>query len=109
MDRDIIRWFANGETGMSSKAMACAASGVDPTMKSHPCDPADLNRCIKLVDQVPDVKSQFPTIAKMSPQWAAVIQHWDRLRTLFHSEAGEDWRQAKSAPITYALMKSLGL
>lgn len=109
MHRDILAWFANGETGLSSKAMASAAAGIDPTSKSHPCDPADLNRCIKLVDRVPAVRDQFAAIALMSPQWKAVTDNWDLLRETFVREVGKDWSRSKYARKTYEMMKGLGL
>lgn len=106
----IVVWFATGETGTSSKHMAAVACGTVPT-RNHPTpsDPSDLNRCIKLVQSVPDVRDAFPQIAQSSDRWAIVIRHWDELVALFHAEVGEDWSRGHSAPKTYKRMKEVGL
>jgi len=107
MDRDILNWFATGETGSSSKAMASAAAGIESRDRSFPLDPADLNRCIKLVARVPAIRQRFGAVAALSPEWAAIIANWDRLCATFHDEVGEDWSRGTKAPRTYALMHSL--
>jgi hypothetical protein len=105
----IVRWLATGETGMSSKTMAFTALGEKYTSEWHPADPADLNRCIKLVDAAPAVRDSFPKIAALNEHWQAVIDNWDALRTAFIDEVGYDWSKARSAPKTYEMMKGLGL
>jgi hypothetical protein len=107
----IARWLLEGNPGVSSKAMASVALGVTPkdALWCHPRDPDDFNRCIKFVDAVPYVKGWFHEIRQLSPQWAAVIDNWDRLRTSFIEEAGYDWSNSNRCPETYKLWKSLGL
>jgi len=54
---EIIKWLANGETGMSSKAMAFTALGVKyKNACYYPYDPADLNRCLLLLEAAPIVR-----------------------------------------------------
>ena len=106
---EISEWFVNGETGISSSAMAAVALGHKPKDKMAPLDPADLNRCMKLVNHCPQVKRAFPEIRNLSKRWATVIDHWDELSTMFVEEAGWDWDKGRSAPKTYARMKALGL
>jgi hypothetical protein len=108
-DRLIVQWLANGETGVSSKTMAFTAMGQGYRDNHHPLDPADLNRCIKLVDEVPEIKDAFPKIAALSKEWQAVIDNWDSLKKSFVDEAGYDWSEKHSAPLTYKKMKDLGL
>jgi hypothetical protein len=105
----IARWLLEGKPGVSSKAMASVALGLVPKDHCHPLDLYDFNRCIKLVDAVPDVRGWFHEIRLLSPQWAAVIDNWDRLRTSFIEEAGYDWSKSNRCPETYKLWKSLGL
>ena len=111
MTDNITTWLCLGETGLSSKCMARAALGRDAEDRSgcvdHPRDPADLNRCIKLVKAAPEVREALPKIAKLSPEWKAVIDNWDDLVAMFHEEAGEDWSKSRSAHKTYDFMQTL--
>ena len=105
----ILDWYVSGEKGISSETMAATALGKKHDRGYPPLDPADLNRCIKLVDTAPEVKEAFPKIAALSKQWKAVIDNWDRLREMFIAEVGYDWSKKKSAPKTYNEMKRIGL
>lgn len=112
LKEQILKWFCDGEKGLSSKAMARCAVGNEPISRDDrftPLDPDDLNRCIKLVHACPDIKSRFPAIATLSDKWRVVIERWDLLEETFISEVGYDWCNAKSAPKTYDLMHKLGL
>ena len=110
MKDKIGRWLLMGKTGISSKAMARAVLGEcqEWTCHNHPCDPDDLNRCLILVADVPEMRDHFHKIAALSTVWARLIDNWDRLETCFVDEVGVDWCKAKSAPKTYAAMKVLG-
>ena len=108
--RKILRWVFNGETGISSKQMAATACGIaikDWFDRGHPLDPADFNRCLKLVRACPEVKAAFPKIAKLSREWRGVIEHWDEIRRSFLAEAGWDWSKSNNAPKTYELMRRI--
>lgn len=97
----VLRWLANGQVGLSSKAMAFCAADIEYDRADHPYDPADFNRCLLLVGQIPAIRDAFPKIAKLSPQWEAVIEHWDELEALFIEEVGLNWEHGESAPKTY--------
>lgn len=107
----VLEWLAGPDTGLSSKAMAFCMLGIkrhghwDGT--EHPYDPSDFNRCLLLVDKVPEVRDAFSDIACLSEQWNAIIDHWDELRELFIAEAGWNWSKAGRAPKTYARMKEI--
>ena len=110
MNKDkILQWFADGETGVSSKCMALVSCGITPNHKSTPADPSDLNRCIKLVDAVPEVMGRAMAISEISEEWHNLMYHWDELVELFKSEVGEDWSNGYHAPKTYERMKELNL
>ena len=57
----ILRWMATGETGISSKKMAFTAVGeeYEKNYPSHPHDPADFNRCLMLLDAVPEIRDHL--------------------------------------------------
>ena len=110
MEKKILKWFATGNTGVSSKSMAFAAAGIENKGgfgNSTPIDPRDFNRCLKLVDQVPEVKDHFEKIAKLSDKWALLISKWDEIEKSFLDEVGFDWCKGTSAPITYKLMHDI--
>jgi len=110
MTDNIINWLANGERGMSSEVMAFAALGKESKNGAFsPLDPSDLNRCIKLVKDAPEVKDAFLKISGLSDKWKIVIDNWDRLVESFVNEVGYDWCLKQRAPNTYKLMKELGL
>lgn len=106
VDKKIGAWLINGETGLSSKAMAAVALDVGSD-GSHPYDPDDLNRCLKLIDKIPEIKQHFDEIAQLSNTWRLMIAKWDELESLFISEVGFDWSKGDSAPKTYELMREI--
>ncbi len=110
MEKKILEWFATGETGISSKAMAFAAADIENKSSfgdGTPSDPSDFNRCLKLVHQVPEIKSHFDKIAKLSDKWEVLISKWEIVERSFLDEVGFDWCKADRAPKTYKLMKDI--
>jgi hypothetical protein len=102
----IIEWFAGNDTGQSSKHMAAVAAGVRGN-GNHPLDPSDLGRCIRLVQNVPDIIGAFPAIEASGSKWMTVINHWAELTELYAEES--QGRAHFNAPKTYKRMKELGL
>ncbi len=105
----VLAWLADDfDVGTSSKAMGfCAIGMADKCTKWTPSDPADFNRCLLLVDQIPEIKEHFNKIADMSKGWKSIINNWSAIEKSFIDEVGVDWCKAKSAPITYKLMKDI--
>jgi len=103
-----LGWLANGETGMSSKTMAFWLAFDQRTDEaSYPHDPADLNRCLLLLGQVPEMRAQLPRMAELNEVWAALVARWDELEKSFTDEVGLGWTKAKCAQKTYDLMRSI--
>lgn len=105
--KNIIKWLVTGEVGLSSKCMASVACGYSTEDYNYPRDPADLNRCIKLVDDAPEIRNSFSKIADLCPEWKVIIDNWDELVKTFVGEVGYDWCRDKKAPITYKMMRDL--
>lgn len=108
MKDKILDWFAHGERGISSEAMACAVGGMKPNdfwarFGNHPSDPDDLKRCIKFLDAVPEARQHLGEVAKLSKTWAKLIEHWDELEAMFR----EEFPTGKT-PKLYQRMKNLG-
>jgi hypothetical protein len=104
----VIDWLANGEVGISSNTMAfwlAFEKTVDDS--SHPHDPADLDRCLKLLQRAPLLRAQLPKMAQVSREWAALVARWDEVERSHLDEVGLGWTKAHSAPKTYKLMREV--
>lgn len=104
MDRRLAQWFATGRVGTSSKAIALWLSAGVPA-EGPPSDPSDLDRCMKLLDEIPEWRARIPEMAQARASWGPFAERWEELCALFEEErAGrKDW----SAPRTYAFMQQL--
>ena len=92
MMTSMTMWLATGERGLSSEAIALTTLGLGPTgwRASWPLDPADLRRCLLLLEQVPETRERgLLVLAKRCPRWAALVNVWDRLSETLRSEIGE--------------------
>ena len=108
MNDKILKWFCAGEVGCSSIAMAASVAGVgEGAEKAHPYDPADLNRCLLLLEEVPEIRSCMEKVAAISPAWAALVARWGEVEECFLREAGLNWSVGGRAPETYRRMKSI--
>lgn len=106
-ERDILQWLTTDDTGTSSKTLAYRALGMRWRGEDVPVDPADLNRCLLLMERVPWVRLYLPDMAQVSPRWAALVARWDEVEKSFIEEVGLNWERARSAPRTYDLMQSI--
>jgi len=107
----IMNWLAHGERGISSETLAFKSIGIDHESGYAPSDPSDFNRCLKLVDAIPEIKLHFDSIAKISDKWKKVIDNWDKLEKMFCDEVGRNWSKSAFMPAekTYNFMRSLKL
>lgn len=81
-------WRLKGEVGSSSLAMASALTG-DVTPENtfpHPVDPADFRRCALLLKWAPELKDRLCELKSLSPQWEAIVSHWDEFERLLDEE-----------------------
>lgn len=81
----IIKWFLSGETGISSKTIVSQMTGyeMDREYADYPKDPGDFGRCHKLLEMAHEFKPRMKEMADRSPQWAALVEHWDELTELY--------------------------
>jgi hypothetical protein len=108
MKYKILNWFATGSVGASSKAMALAAVGVSIDNACHPLDPDDLNRCLLLLEAVPEIRNHMDKVAAISDTWAKLVDRWDEVERCFLDEVGLNWAKGDRAPRTYDLMEDIG-
>ena len=102
----LIAWACSDEVGMSSVFMArrlAPLAGLQfpghriPDEPAYPYDPSDFGRCMGLLDAVPELRLHIAKMAEYGKVWAAYVEHWDALETLF----------GENAPKLYARMKEL--
>lgn len=107
---EAIEWLANGSRGISSNTIFTVLTGVDALdghHGSHPHDPDDLDRCLRLLEAVPELQPEMHRMAHKSKQWAALMARWNEIVLCHLAEVGLGWTKAKSAPKTNALMRSI--
>lgn len=111
MNKRILKWLSGENTGISSETLAFAVCGIKKQWNGTPSDPADFNRCLLLIEQIPEIKSKIQKVVEMYPssKWGVLVENWDALEKCFIDEAGLGWRKAQRAPKTYKMMKDLGL
>lgn len=81
------------------------AFGIKRGWPSAPSDPADLDRCLRLLDKVPEMRPHLHKMADLSSNWKKLIEKWDEIERSHLDEVGLGWTKGKSAPKTYRLMK----
>lgn len=99
----IMEWVANGETGASSCTIAYTVLDVPFDRTRHPLDPADLRRCVELLDQIPEIRKHMDKLRDVSPIWNDLIDNWNDLETMLKIEM----KTGNNAPGTYELMKKI--
>lgn len=97
-------WLAGPDTGISSRTIVHVLTGA-PLANGRadvPHDPSDLGRCLRLLDTVPGLRERLPEVADRYPEWRPLVEHWDELAALYHTEA-----PTGRAPKTWARMREL--
>lgn len=102
----VMNWLLNGERGSSSETIVSKMEGV-PILSwrkdVHPSDPSDFNRCVKLLDEVPEYKQRLDEMRGVSQVWNELVDHWSELEQMLVDALKEG-----SAPEMYKKMKELG-
>lgn len=105
-----VTWITGKDTGLSSKAIWTHMVGSTEWSwgwPHYPHDPDDLGRCLRLLELVPLWKLRIGEMARHNRQWAALVARWAELTSAMADEVGIDWSKGRSAPKTYALMRSI--
>ncbi|WP_216628381.1 hypothetical protein [Pseudoalteromonas caenipelagi] len=103
----VLHLIAAKQLGQSAQCMAFKLLSIPTENTSHPSDPADFNRCLRLLNAVPELRERIPNMASVSAYWAAIAEHWDDIEATFLGEVGYDWSKGTSAPQAYQLMKTV--
>jgi hypothetical protein len=77
---------------MSSRAILAwmerdlTVAAMNGNRMEYPRDPADLGRCIRLLDIEPSYRTRIGEMAQVSPQWARLVAKWAKLEALYREE-----------------------
>lgn len=99
-----LEWLLfSDNTGVSSKTIGSTIILGKPYEKpGYPYDPADLRRCVELLDAIPELRDHMGKVAKLNPVWSVMVKNWAALESSLRNEMkNADGR----APITYAAMQ----
>ena len=102
----VIEWMTGRDTGLSSMAIA-AHMATGTCDGSYPRDPADLGRCLRLIEQFPEWKPRIAEMSKYGAVWRAYADRWEDMASSMRDEVGIDWSKGRSAEKTYDLMKRI--
>lgn len=112
----LMAWLIQGDTGLSSKCLAATimSNGKTANIKAyeasqHPLDGSDLNRCVKLLRQVPEMREHLSIMRPVSKYWEVLVDHWDELEELLDNELIANKKPGSSSlkGSTYKRMKEL--
>lgn len=100
-----LEWMMSDDTGSSSEAISAHMLGLETEYASYPSDPAELGRCLRLLELIPEWKPRIKEMAIYGPGWAGQVEVWEDLYKTMEKEVGIDWSKGKKAPETYKAMK----
>lgn len=105
------QWITRGEVGISSKTIWAVLMGIEtePQPVDHYCgrygvphDPADFDRCYKLLALSGEWRNRIDDVAKVFPAWKPFVDAWAELESLYIEEL-----PANIAPKLYARIQEL--
>ena len=99
-------WIANGEHGMSSETMWNCFMKNKAFPINHPYDPDDFSRCYKLLEAIPEWKTELHKLKQLSGEWSSLVDNWDKLTEMFEENIKTDWKNSKKIGM-YEFMQTL--
>ena len=98
-DNALKSWLFSGDTGLSSRFMACVLSEWDIPLPNcdYPHDPGDLGRCIRLIECVPEFKDCIHKMNAHGSKWQQVVLYWEQWSELYKTDQNKLFSQMKLA------------
>lgn len=96
-------WLNSDRVGLSSRFISYTIAsklgipledGKGRAENYHPADVADFDRCVHLIEVVPEFADHLPALNACGPYWQAVVQHWDEWKTMLQAEMYKELYQA---------------
>ncbi len=105
----VLRWYASGDTGISSIALCHRLTGYLATdswkYNSEPSDGDDFGGCVRMLAAIPGLRARLAEAVDLSPEWARLIARWDEIEALHRAE--QVALPGKWSRKTYALMSEI--
>lgn len=102
-------WLLKGDRGISSETIFGAITGLFINSRKYPpSDPSDFYRCYKLIQAVPEWKSELNKVSELSETWKNVIDNWDKLTELLEEQIEWTVKGIDASNGMYDFMKKLG-
>lgn len=111
-------WIMDGDTGLSSKALASfyltgGNGGICASTLPTPCDPSDFQRCVLFLEECVDKSKRYDlirAIGETTKNWKRVRDEWFVLMDIYNEEKKEFNKDSFGrAPRLYEFMKKIGL
>lgn len=99
-------WIGNGHVGASSKTMWNCFMGNTNFEINHPYDPDDFSRCYKLLEAVPEWRSEIQKLKPLSKAWSNLADNWDKLTEMYELNEKNKWKTSKKIGM-YEFMQTL--
>jgi len=99
-------WIGNASTGMSSKTMWNCLIGNKYYDINYPYDPDDFSRCYKMLEFIPEWKSQLDKLKPLSKEWSNLVDNWDTLTDMYEKNVKNNWVNSEEGGM-YKLMCNL--
>lgn len=82
--KEWLDWLASGDTGISSKTMLSAITGIPISERPDvPGDIADVGRCVRMLRKCPDLRGQLQKVIDKHKEWMPYIDCWKELEKLY--------------------------
>lgn len=93
-----LAWLLSGDTGTSSMTLCAAMLGLKNGYASTPSDIGDFGRCYRLLEFIPEWRTQFDKVAQVYPVWAGLVKNWAKLERLYVAALKEETRRPNYCP-----------
>lgn len=90
VERRAEKWLCHGMTNIASETMCKHLLGRGVILRAEyncPRTPAELARCIKFLDFVPQARARMSKMREVSPAWDALMSKWGIIEHTFREEA----------------------
>lgn len=103
-----VDWANGPDSGISSRTLLSAITGrsflpyrFGPDV---PHDPADFGRCVRLLDNFPELRPQLAKVAEEHPRWAGHVARWAEFEAMYRAAIES---KAGTVPDLYAALQEL--
>lgn len=78
-----VKWLSSSDTGISSKTMFTALTGIPTGSNDIPYDIADVGRCIRMLRLYPELRENLQAVIDKHIEWIPFIDVWQELERLY--------------------------